>query len=433
MTPSASATGRCGLILALCLCTLSVTVHGQVPGARYREVRREIDQNFKKDDYAAALTGLQEAERLMPDNPRVIYLTALAYALLHQKQEGLQQLDRLVQLETAYDLNRQPAFAELKGPEFDRIVKAMEKIEAVTVVKATQVYKLEDTQFLPEGIAYEAKTGDLFLASIRKRKIIRVDAKGKVTDFITPHQDGIWGVSGIGLDKTRRILWACSTAFEADEAYTEADKGHAALFGFHLADGKLVASFPLKTPGDDHFCDDLTVAPDGTVYVSDSAGYAIHKLAPGAKELTVVMGPEAGLSPQGSALSPDSKTLFFSNYSNGIYAIDLASGKVSWVKPTVRQSLAGIDGLVAHGTDLIAIQNGIGPSRVVELKLSADKSTITALRVLEEGNPAFGEPTLGTLKGDTLLFVANNPLEKFLDDKKLDGLPAPIVLQRELQ
>jgi hypothetical protein len=98
-----------------------------------------------------------------------------------------------------------------------------------------------------------------------------------------------------------------------------------------------------------------------------------------------------------------------------------------------RISLYGIDGLYRHGRELIAVQNGIRPHRVVGLTLSESGLRVTASRVLASGLEQFDEPTLGVVRGDTFYFVANSHWNRFDHDGNLpDDLAGPIVMKLSL-
>jgi hypothetical protein len=75
--------------------------------------------------------------------------------------------------------------------------------------------------------------------------------------------------------------------------------------------------------------------------------------------------------------------------------------------------LDGIDGLTAFRGDLIAIQNGTSPRRILFLRLDRSGSRITAVRVLESANPEWGEPTLGFARGDEFVYVADAQWERY--------------------
>lgn len=83
--------------------------------------------------------------------------------------------------------------------------------------------------------------------------------------------------------------------------------------------------------------------------------------------------------------------------------------------------LDGIDGLLAYEGDLIAIQGGSLPPRIVRLKLSPDGTTVRNLEVLERAHPAWSELTLGTISGDRLIYVADAQWERFGGGGVLSG------------
>jgi len=91
-----------------------------------------------------------------------------------------------------------------------------------------------------------------------------------------------------------------------------------------------------------------------------------------------------------------------------------------------------IDGLYFHHGNLIGIQNGGKPNRVVRLALSADGSRVERLDVLESGTPLLTEPTLGVLVGDAFYYVANAQWGSVDDKGQLqppEKLEEPVILR----
>jgi hypothetical protein len=68
---------------------------------------------------------------------------------------------------------------------------------------------------------------------------------------------------------------------------------------------------------------------------------------------------------------------------------------------------AGVDGLYFHRGELIATQNGFSPKRVLRIVLDKPMRAIRRVDVLQGQHPAFGEPTLGVLRGEMFEYVAN--------------------------
>lgn len=89
----------------------------------------------------------------------------------------------------------------------------------------------------------------------------------------------------------------------------------------------------------------------------------------------------------------------------------------------------GIDGLYRYKNELIAIQNGIQPHRVVTFELAPDGLSIVGSRLIASNLPEFDEPTLGTIVGEQLFFVANSHWNRFDQDNNLpDELVGPVIL-----
>lgn len=73
-----------------------------------------------------------------------------------------------------------------------------------------------EKDFIPEGIAIDNKTGIMYVSSINRHKIISIDIKGKVRDFIKPDQDGFKEGLGLKIDKRRNWLWGLSVLKEGN-------------------------------------------------------------------------------------------------------------------------------------------------------------------------------------------------------------------------
>jgi Tol biopolymer transport system component len=80
-------------------------------------------------------------------------------------------------------------------------------------------------------------------------------------------------------------------------------------------------------------------------------------------------------------------------------------------------STSGVDGLVYADGRLVAIQNGIEPSRVSVFDLAPDGAGIARARILVMNHPILDEPTLGTVVDGVLYFSANNQGHRYHDVK----------------
>ena len=170
------------------------------------------------------------------------------------------------------------------------------------------------------------------------------------------------------------------------------------------------------------------------MYISDATSSAVYTLTNGADTLQSFIEPGRLASPQGIAFSQDEKTMYIADYSRGIARVERETRAVTYLTPPGDAVLAGIDGLRMYKGDLIAIQNGIRPHRVVKLVLTGDGRGVREAQVLELNSPFFREPTLGTLVGSDFYYIANSQWNAF--DRGVmwpqDRLSDPVILRMRL-
>jgi len=302
------------------------------------------------------------------------------------------------------------------------------------VAKAQVVTGLYDAKMLPEDVVWDATGKRYLVSSIHWRKIMSVTSTGVVEDFIRPARADLWGIYGLALDAARGRLWATTAAEPSVAEYEPADSNRTALVQFAMPDGRFVEQIELPRDGAHHVLGDLCLGPDGTVYVSESIGGAVYRLTPGSNTLTTLVPSGTFVSPQRPVLALDGKRLLVPDYARGIAAVTLRTGEVQWLAKPRTLASGGIDGIYALGADLIAIQNGTTPHRVLALDLDAAQTKITSWRVLEQASPDLGEPNHGVLVGRDFTFIGNSGWDRVGAADTLvtpPGTAPPVLLKLE--
>jgi sugar lactone lactonase YvrE len=379
-----------------------------------QDLARESRAAYDKADYATFLAKTQEAARLAPGDVWVLYNVACGQAITGKPAEAVATLDTLAERRVRFDLDAENDFASLRGSAgYRKVADRMKKLGDLKISGSTVAFRIPEKGLVPEGIAFDSKSGSFFVSSIRKRKIVRVAPDGKASDFVASGRDGLRGVLGMRVDAARRRLWACTQAMKHMEGFREGQKPESALMEFDADSGKLVRERALPVDPEPAACDDVALGPDGSVFVNDTGHPRLYVLKPGAADLEVFVDDPALGRPQGFAVSDDGRTVYVSNYRN-VMAVDAASRKVTAVTAPVDFPVNGIDGLAFSAGSLYAVQNGIEPNRVVRLTLSPDGSRIAAGRILEMNNPLFDEPTLGIVANGAFHYVADSQGGRFL-------------------
>lgn len=297
-------------------------------------------------------------------------------------------------------------------PRYRELARRLtERVPEVTA-GVTEVYRLGERDLIPEGVAYDPGRRALLVSSIRKRKIVRVDAVGAVSDFVAPVTAGIGEVLGLRVDGERDALWA--VANPVYQGTPAEPPGRSALYRFSLADGSLEAEYPLLDEDAAHLLNDLDVADDGQVYVTDSKAGGVWRLRPGADALERFVAAETMFYPNGVALGGAEPALFVTDML-GIWRVSLDRGAARRVQPPADASLGGIDGLYWDGSGFIGVQNGFGAARLIRFELDAAGTRAVSVAILASAHPAFDIPTTAALTPSAVLLLANSQL-RALDD-----------------
>lgn len=400
------------VIVHLCGITLEAQTRS------WREYEQAARNAYQQKNISAFVENLEQALRLKPNHTRLMYSLATGYCLQARYDEALEYLRRVAATGMFFPAANNPAFAVLKDSvlykaRFYAICQRFDE-SMRPVGTSTKAFELSEKALLIESIAYDPHEKAFYVGSIHKRKIIKIAANGTFTDFSVP-SDKLWSVSGMKVDAKRRTLWVCNTAFPQMQGYDSTLKGRAAISVYDLKTGKIQHRYYAPNDGKDHAFGDIVLHPKtGQAFVSDSFIPVIYTVdvAKGIVQEWLTADDGIWSSLQGLDFTPDGKTLFLADYSNGIFRIDVQTKKHKTLTVPDSCVVTGTDGLYYADGHLIGIQNGTLPHRVVRFRLNKTQSSIQGVEVLEANNALFDEPTLGVVVGNALYYVANSQWEK---------------------
>lgn len=243
----------------------------------------------------------------------------------------------------------------------------------------------EPMPFIAEGIARDTATGRVFVASVATRRILAI-RDGRAREFARlPGEYSPFGIAATG-----GKLWVSAAVVRQAVDHD----GPSALIALNLADGKIADVYRVPDDGR-HVLNDVTVAPDGTVYTSDALDGSLYLLAPGAGALTRLGPRKLFKSPQGMAISSDGKSLLVIDYPLGPVMLDLATATATPLKIPEGVNAKGIDGLARLGDgSFLASQNGTKEPQILRLTLSPDWAELRAQDVIAADDPAVADPSL---------------------------------------
>jgi sugar lactone lactonase YvrE len=347
----------------------------------------------------------------------VLWLVAEAHLAAGDKAAAALALEELADQRLGFSPQERSAIGALAGdPLFGPIIARM-RADAPRGADPDPAMTIDLAGVVPEGIAREPDTGRVFVSDMAGQRIVSVDADRRVAIFA----EGLaLRPLGMAVNSRANLLWVATT-----NAFWATDKPRAELLAFDTRTGQRVAT---TTSPDLRSMNDVALSPTGDVYVSDTNGAAVFRLAKGADRL-VRLTTEGSLgNPNGLAVSGDGRSLYVAR-GLSLGRVDLADGAVHPVPAPKDLSLFGIDGLYWRDGALFAVQN-IGMERLVRLQLDEAGQTIVGHDVLAAESEWMDIPTTAALAEDAIYLLANAQVDRLTASGKLEGELSPIHILR---
>jgi hypothetical protein len=414
----------CGVLLAAVL--IPKDVHAQYDSS-WRAHSHAAGDALAAGDTAGYRRHLRALRDQVGTTPRLAARLAAAAFSVGDTADGIRWGRALAAMGLPFDTGLVARFLIPGAPGVLDSMLSSNRAGMRTIDESRFVSRLADPDMIAEDIVYDAPRRRFLVSSVRRGAIYALSRSGRVSVLVPSGMKDVWGILALGIDTRRGALWATTAAFPGTAGYTPGDSGQSAILEYDLATGRRRARLVTTDPGP-HAFGDLTVGPDGTVYVSDGFGGGVYAIDPGARSLRPLVPPGTFSSPQTPALSGDGRRLFVPDYTFGIAVIDLQHGRWHWVPHPDSLALSGIDGLYATGRDLIAVQNGWSPNRIACLRLDAADAILDWRPLLRGGEGV--DLNHAVRVGDSLYFIARSGWDRVSDDGKMKaGGPgdAPVI------
>lgn len=236
-----------------------------------------------------------------------------------------------------------------------------------------------DGKLAPESMSATSK-GVLYASSIATGILYRAQpGEAAATAWTAKQTEGPGAITGVFADERSGLVWACFTDMAAFQAKSW-QPGVAR--SFEMATGALRASYTLP---EGSFCNDFTSAKDGTIYITETFGSRVLRLAPGAAALEVFLSAPELKGVNGLALSGDEAALYVTNeMQNKLFRIDIDAGKSAGLTELkLSQPVLSPDGMRMGDDGLLYLaENGLtvkGAGRVDAIKVDGKMAIVTPI------------------------------------------------------
>lgn len=270
---------------------------------------------------------------------------------------------------------------------------------AAPAPRISTAFTLPGAKVYPEGIASDPRTGNVYVGSYADGTVYRARPGARTAEvFLPAGTDGRHTANGLRVDARGRLWVTDSTAGVAV---------------YDTRTGTRLAHFEVPGTGP-RFVNDLTITPDGTAYLTDSARPVIYRVTPaqlraGSGALTVAHDLTGHLTPapagsfalNGIVSDPAGRYLLAVDMTAGdLHRVDLRTGAIS------RVALTGGDLKAADGLDLspdgtLRVAHNL-PNTLTRWQLGAGGTRARLTRTLKD--PSLQIPTTLThTRGRTLV------------------------------
>jgi sugar lactone lactonase YvrE len=402
-------------VLILCFIGLSSTI---LTGGTGEDTELTFMQHYQKGmeahakkDYAGFLKHMEKAVALRPQSNDLKFLRARSYAVNGKTSEATKALNRLVDMGLLYNIETEKDFDGLRKEKSFQAL--MEKLKAKNkpINNSTVAFTIAEKDLIPEGIAYDPVENAFYLSSLNKHKVVRIDARGSVSDYIESRRDGLLPTVGMRVDAKRRVLWVCSGFGSPRADLDKSLMGSSGVFKYDLKTGKLIKKYMVPQK-ENHFLNDVALTPDGTVYISDSHVAGVYRIDSKIDKIERFLDFKDYMYPNGITYSPDTDKIFVACV-DFVVAVDVKSKTISPLAHPGNIHISGSDGFYYYKNSLIGVQNSVTPVRVVRMQLDEKQMQVIGFKTLESNHPDFSVPTTGAIVGDSLYLIAASQLHRF--------------------
>lgn len=213
---------------------------------------------------------------------------------------------------------------------------------------------------------------------------------------------------GVRNDPARRIVWACSIGPDEHEP-------HSQLLRISLQPSGVQR---FRLPDVHSLCNDVALLPDGSVAVSDSERGSILQLTANGGWRTLAAPGSFGY-PNGLTYLASARRLVVTDL-RGLWTIDPETARSAPIEAPAGTFVGGIDGLYAVQGNLLGIQNGLRPHRVVRIVLADAARRVERVEAIASNLPELAEMTTAAVAGGEITVLASSQLVQLVSSDSAD-------------
>jgi hypothetical protein len=333
-----------------------------------------------------------------------------AYAMMERPTSAYNYMLQMQQQGLTYDFDQLDESSVLGGTEVydylnDLLIRAGDPAG-----EAEPAFRIESEYAMPSAIAWDESRQKFLLGTARDGLLLAIDELGEVSELLSANEEnGMWSVLDIAVDPQHNRLWIASAALPVFSAFDAGDAQPTALLEFELDNLNLLGRYLVDSSTGPHQLGSIALGPDGAVYIADRQQAVLYRKQPGADVIAPLLADNELSGFRDIAISPSGARIYLADADKGILVADLVNESAVMLEGPDTLNQGGIEGMFHVGDELIIVQSGIQPQRVMALQLDPSGGEVEEVRPMAIALPWFNRPSSGTLRGDSIFYFADAP------------------------
>lgn len=415
------------LAAAAALILLAMPLHAQEQNpAAEKPQQKQSSGRFPKD-----VEGLQEMARQAIEDGnglRLLQTTILlrrqqpfepehqvnmvrAYAMMDRPTSAYHYMLQMQQQGLSYDFDHLEETADMRDTEVYAYLNDLLIRAGNPAGEAEPAFELEPDHAYPSAIAWDETRERFLVGTAGDGALLAVDENGNSNALLQADRvDGLWAIMDIEVDAEHDRLWLTTAAIHQFEGFSDDLAGKGALLEFELGSLELVGRYPVERQDGPVAPGSIGLHPGGDVFVADRDAAVVYRKRVDSDRIEQFVADNSLNGFNDIAISTDGARIYLADTAKGILVIDPESEQAALLEGPDTLNLGGIEGLFQVGSELIIIQSGIDPQRVMALLLDASGGTVTEVRPMAIALEPFNGPSSGTVRGEAIYYFANGQL-----------------------
>lgn len=346
--------------------------------------------------------------RQQPYEPKHFVNMVRAYAMMGRPTSAYNYMLKMQQQGLTYDFDQLDETEGLRDTEVYAYLNDLLIRQGEPAGDAEPAFQLGADHAWPSAIAWDETRERFLVGTAGDGSLLAVRENGKAKTLLQAgDMENLWAIMDVEVDAERDRLWLTSAAIPQFDGYTDQLAGKGTLFEFELESLELVGRYPVVREDGPVVPGSLALHPNGDVFVADRSAAVVYRKRHGSDAIAPFVADTSLNGFEDMTISEDGARIYLADADKGILVLDPENESAAMLEGPDTLNLGGIQGLFQVGGELIIIQSGIEPQRVLALLLDPSGGEVSEVRPMAIALEWFNGPSLGTLRGDAIYYFAD--------------------------